>query len=78
MQTNREYCVSLQTSILFIAGVQILMYTRKVCVKCHSHEFFDCSDREFLKFLLKQLAYHSGKFAPREIKFLHGSNPGKY
>ena len=31
-----------------IIGVQTFMYTHKLCVKRHSHEFLDCLDREFL------------------------------
>ena len=31
-----------------ITGVQMLMYTCKLCVKSHSCEFFDCLDHEFL------------------------------
>ena len=48
LQMDREYCASLQTSILSINGVQMLMYTRKLCIKSHSREFFDCLDYEFL------------------------------
>ena len=50
LQTDREYCASLQTSISSITGIQMLMYIRKLCViqKCNSLEFFDCLDREFL------------------------------
>ena len=48
LQMDHEYCVSLQTSILSITGVQTFMYTHKLCMKCHSHEFFDCLDHKFL------------------------------
>ena len=50
LQTVHEYFASLQTSISSINGVQMLMYmyTRRSCVKCGSHEFFDCLDSEFL------------------------------
>ena len=56
-----------------ITSVQMLVYT---CKLCHSHEFFDCLDREFLNwenFCLKLSTDHSGKFAPREINLLYGS-----
>ena len=36
---DHEYCANLQTNILSITGVYTLMYTCKVCVKCHSCEF---------------------------------------
>ena len=41
LQTDREYCASLQTRISSITGVQTLMYTCKPCVKFHSRDFFD-------------------------------------
>ena len=78
LQTDRECCVRLKTSILSITGIQTPMYTRKLCVKCHAHEFFDCLEIGLLisrlgKFLLKLRADHSGKLAPREINSLYGS-----
>ena len=48
LQINHEYCASLQASILSITGIWMLMYTSKLCVKCHSCEFFYCLDCEFL------------------------------
>ena len=45
---NCEYCASLQSSISSIPGVQVLVYTRKFCVKSHSCELSDCLGREFL------------------------------
>ena len=51
----------------------MLMYMHKLCVKCHSCEFFDCLDREFLnrEISTKARADLSGKFAPREINPLY-------
>ena len=33
--------------LLDYTGIQTLMYTHKLCVKSHSHEFFNCLDHEF-------------------------------
>ena len=48
LQMNCEYCVSLQTGILSITGIQMLMYMCKLGVKSCSCKFFDCLDCEFL------------------------------
>ena len=75
LQTDREYCASLQTSISSITGIQILMYMHKLCVKSHLCECFECLDCEFLKLgklLLKLNTDCSGKFVPMEINPLCG------
>ena len=60
LQTDREYCASLQTSISSITEIYRLMHMRKLCVKCHSCEFLIVWIVNF-KFLLKLRAHHSGK-----------------
>ena len=76
LQTDHEYCTSLQISISSVTGIQTLMYTCKRCVKSHSHEFFDCLDHEFLNQENFCWSYaltndHSGKFVHREINPLY-------
>ena len=48
---------------------------RKLCVKCHSCEFFNCLDCEILnrEISAKARADYLGKLAPREINPLYGS-----
>ena len=52
LQTDCEYCASLQTSILYITSIQTFMYTHKRCVKCHSSECFESWISKSGKFLL--------------------------
>ena len=62
------------TNTLSITGIQTLMYTCKLCVKCRSHEFFKCLDHEFWKWenSAKSKASPFGKFAPKEKNPLNG------
>ena len=74
MQKDHEYCANLQANILSITGVYTLMYTCKLCVKCHSCEFLIIiMNFGVWKITAKAKCSHSGKkFAPRKINLLYG------
>lgn len=59
--TMAKVCVTSSCSYLLLCRSKC-----KLCVKSHSHEFFDCLDHEFLNWenLIKLSTDHSGKYAP--------------
>ena len=72
-QMDREYCATLQTSILSITSVQTLMYTHKLCVKFSLKQAFWLLGLGISKSGNFCWTDHLGRFPPREINSLYGT-----
>ena len=67
LQMDCEYCTGLKI-ITCLLPESRHSCTHVNCVKCRSHEFFNCLDHEFLnqKISAKPRVYHLKKLAPRK------------
>ena len=72
-QMDREYCATLQTSILSITSVQTLMYTHKLCVKFSLKQAFWLLGLGISKSGNFCWTDHLGRFPPREINWLYST-----